>query len=120
MVLVVLQVRHPVRLIRPAVKDMIAHPAPPVSDASVDLAGVRLAGLPTQCLAVVRDSRQSASAGAPEPQAARRCQELQLLDALPMAVFRRLAQDAGFPQPVSVPELQSELKLVSKVQPQVV
>jgi len=116
MVLVVLQVRHPVRLIRPAVKDMIAHLAPPVSDASVDLAGVRLAGLPTQCLAVVRDSRQSASAGAPEPQAAQRCQELQLLDALPMAVF----QDAGFPQPVSVPEPQSELKLVSKVQPQVV
>ena len=68
---------------------------------------------------MVRDSRQSASGRALEPQAAQRCQELQLPDALPMAVFRRLAQDAEFPQPVAVPEPQSELKLVSKVQPQV-
>ncbi len=83
MVLVGPQVRHSAHLIHLTVKDRIVHLAPTISDASVDPDVARLAvDLPTQCSEVVRGSRQSASAGAPRPQAVLRCQELPQPDAL--------------------------------------
>ena len=84
----------PVRPIHPAVKDMIAHLAPPASDASVDPDAVRLAAdLPPQCPEAAHDFRPSASVDAPEPQAVRPCQGLPPLAAPQKVVFRSLAQD---------------------------
>jgi hypothetical protein len=119
MVLVVLQVRRcPARL---TVKDRIVL-APTASDALADPDVVLLAAdFPTQCSEVVRGSRQSASAGAPGPRAALQCQELPQPDALPMVVYRRLAQNAQFPRPVAAPESQFESKLewqVAQSEPQ--
>jgi len=113
MVLVGLQVRRPARPIHPAAKDTIARLAPPASDASVDPDAVRLAAdLPPQCPEAVHGSRPSASADAPEPQAARTRQALPLLDALTMVACPCLAQDVAqqFP-PAVVPEHRSEQKL---------
>ena len=111
MVWVVLQVRRcPARL---TVKDRIVHLAPTASDASADPDVVLLAAdLPTQCSEVVRGSRQSASAGAPGPRAVLQRQELPQPDALPMVVYRCLAQNAKFPRPVVAPEPQFESQLV--------
>ncbi len=114
MVLVVLQVRRcPARL---TVKDRIVHLAPTASDASADPDVVLLAAdLPTQCSEVVRGSRQSASAGAPGPQAVLQCRKLPQPDAQPMVVYRRLAQNAKFPRPVAAPEPQFESQLERQV-----
>ena len=112
MVLVGLRVRRP---ILPAVKDTIARPAPPASDASVAPDAVRLAAdLPPLCPVGVRGSRQSASADATGPKAVQR-RELRLLDALPKVVCRRLAQNAELLQPVAVPEPRSGPKLEPQV-----
>jgi hypothetical protein len=114
MVLVGPQVRHSAHLIHLTVKDRIVHLAPTISDASVDPDVARLAvDLPTQCSEVVRGSRQSASAGAPRPQAVLRCQELPQPDALLMAVCPCLLDAAQeFPQPLAAPEPQCESKLL--------
>jgi hypothetical protein len=67
MVLVGLQVRHPIRRIHLAVKDTIARLVPRALDASVDPDAVRLdAALPPRCPEAVRDFRPSASADVPE------------------------------------------------------
>ncbi len=116
MVLVGLQVRHPIRQIHPAVKDTFAHLAPPASDASVAPDAGRLAAdLPPLCPVAVRGSRQSASADATERKTVQRRREPRLRYAPPMVVCRRLAQNAEFPQPVAAPEHQFE----SKLEPQV-
>jgi len=116
MVLAGLQVRHP------AVKDTIVRLAPPASDASVAPDAVRLAAdLPPLCLEVVRDSRPSASADAPEPQNVRTRQALPLLDAPLMVACPCLAQDAAQESPLLAvaPEHQLEQKLLEpKMEPQ--
>jgi hypothetical protein len=116
MVLAGRQVRRQIRRIHPDAKDRAVHLVPLASDASAAPDAVRLAAdLPPLCPVAVHGSRQSASADATEPKTVQRRRELRLLDAL----RRRLAQNVEFPQPVAVPEPQSEPKLVSKMQPQV-
>ncbi len=116
-----LQVRRPSRLVRPAATDRAVHLALSASDASADPDAVRLAAdLPAQCPEVVRDSRPSALADAPEPQAVRSRQALPLLDALPMVACPHLARDVAqeFPPPAGAPERQLEPKMEPRdVQP---
>jgi hypothetical protein len=85
MVLADLPAHHPTRLVHPTVKDTDARLDRPASDASVDPDAVRpAADCQAQCPEVVRDSRRSASADAPE--AAWPCQGLRQQDAPPRAV----------------------------------
>jgi len=88
MVLAGLPVHHPTRLVHLAAKDTGARLGLPTSDASVDPDAVRpAADCLAQCPEVVRGSRRSASADAPEaawPRQAR--QVLPQQDALPKAV----------------------------------
>jgi hypothetical protein len=111
MILVGPQVRHQSRLVRPTAKDRVVHLAPPALDASVAPDGVHLAaGFPHPCPEVVRGSRRSALADAPELPDARPFQVLPRLDAPPMVVCRRLAQDAARFPPVAAPESPFEWK----------
>jgi hypothetical protein len=106
MILVGPQVRHQSRLVRPTAKDRVDRLARLASDASVAPDVVHLAaGFPHPCPEAVRGSRRSALADAPELRDARPSQALLPLDALLMAVCRRLGQDAAqFPVLVAAPE----------------
>ena len=119
MILVGPQVRHQSRLVRPTAKDRVVHLAPLASDASVAPDVVHLAAdFPRPGLEVVRGSRRSALAGAPESPDAWPFQALPPLDAPPLVVSRCLAQDAArFPALVAAPESLFESKLVLQVAP---
>lgn len=105
------RVRRRSRWVRLIAKDRIVHLDPQASDASVDPDAVRLAAdRPLLCLEGVRDSRRSASADVPEPQAVRPSQVLPLLDVRPTAVCPAQTADA-FRPPVVVPEPLFESKL---------
>ncbi len=87
MVLAALQVRHPTRLVHPIAKDTGARLGLPASDASVDPDAVRpAADCLAQCPEVVRDSRRSASADAPE--AARQVRQVLPQQCAPPKVVR--------------------------------
>ena len=76
-------------------KDTIAHLVPKASDAWADPDAVRfVAGLPARCREAARGSLRLASAVARELQDVQARQAL-LLDALPMVVSPRLAQDVA-------------------------
>ena len=113
MIFVGLRVRHRSRLVRPTAKDRVVHLAPLASDASVAPDVVLLAaGFPHPCLEAVRGSRRSALADAPELRSAWPFQAMPPLDAPPMVVCPRLAQDAAqFPPRVAAPESLLEWKL---------
>ena len=119
MIFVGLRVRHWSRLVRPTAKDRVVHLAPLASGASVAPDVVHLAAdFLHRCPEAVRGSRRSALADALELRDAWPFQALPPLDAPPMVVSRRLAQDAArFPALVAAPESLFESKLVLQVAP---